>query len=214
MRTVFIGDSFLQFYSDTWIEIVSNSLGLNIVLQKGIPGGCEYYIYDTFKQLLDKEEIDLAIFTHTEPHRLVNPQRLGITYKTVTESIGSDMPADVRLAAKMYYEHLYDDQYHTTVHNLMIAEIQNICFQRNIKHVHIPSFNNFPPVNKGLWIVNGLHDIATLSGNDYYKDYSLRNHFTKTLHEKFAAWVIPHIKLYIDNPVSKRVIMLNKDDFK
>ena len=142
MRTVIVGDSFVQYTSDTWIERVVGEFGLEIVSHRGFPGGCEYFIYEFLEDSLKRNRVDLVIMTHTEAHRLVNPLYKGITPIVATTDFKSDLPDDMREAAKQYYLHLYHKRYHDLVHDMLINRVQDLCDSYAVKQVHLQSFNN------------------------------------------------------------------------
>jgi hypothetical protein len=214
MRAAILGDSFVQYFSNTWIETVSKDFDWEVILHKGFPGACQHRIYELFIDTLKSRDLDIVLFSHTEPHRLANRYKEGINYITVTQDVGKQIPQDLRQAACQYYDHIYYDRFHVDTHNLMIADIQRICVERNIKQIHMQSFNNIVPMTSGLWLVNGLHELAMLSGNEYYKDYTLKNHFSPQLHDKFGKWLSNHIRYYLDNKLDYNVVQLYKDEFR
>lgn len=216
MRTVIIGDSFVEHFDNTWLENISNELNLNIVKHIGMPGCCQYYIYEKFKDLLARKiNFDLVIFAHTDLARLACPGRININYQSVmTDKPG--IPKDIKNAAKMYYEHLYDIHFHHDVHNLLISDLVNICEKQGLKHIHFMGFDTPDKMENGLWFINGLHRlVSTVYKNESYhfNDSNLLNHFTQDLHKKFSKWAIPHIKSYLENPVDKCIVEINPKDF-
>ena len=213
MRTVIVGDSFVQYIKDTWLEQIVADFGLDVVAHRGFPGGCEYFIYEFLEDAITRGNIELVIMTHTEAHRLVNPLYKGITPIVSTTDFKSDLPDDMREAAKQYYTHLYHKRYHDLVHDMLIAKTQELCNAHAVRQVHLQSFNNPVPMKSGLWIVNGLHELATLAGEDYYRNHKLLNHFTPAVHEKFAAWLSIHMKYVFKNNLPHHVAMLYREEF-
>lgn len=212
MRTAIIGDSFAKNFSNTWLETVSRNLGLDVVLHKGWEGGAEYYIYETFVDYLRTgQELDLVIFCHTEQGRLVNNDHYGINW--VTASSDDKLPDAVRSAARNYYIYLYNERFHKDIHDLFLEKIQRMCVDRGIKQVHIPSFDYPVSGDTGLWVVNGLHSLAMTQGTHYFEDATLRNHFSRQLHDHFADWLTTHIRYYIKHDLDYHVVMLNPDEF-
>lgn len=212
MRVAIIGDSFLQYVRDTWIEDIAREFEWNVVHSQGNPGGCEYFTYEELNKIIDK--VDLVMFSHTEPHRLVNPLRKGITPIVATTDYKSDVPDDMRDAAKAYYNHLYHEPFHGTVHELLIGRMQDMCYLKNVKQVHLQSFVYPVPKTHGLWIEGSLHDIAALQGNDYYKDFSLRNHFSRSLHDRFYQWLRLHLRYYLNNDLDHHSVLMGTEEFR
>lgn len=214
MRTMIVGDSFVQYCTDTWIETIAKRLGLDIAVQMGNPGGCEFFTYENFVDNLKTDHFDLVLFTHTEHHRLPNPLKLGITPIMSTKNIGKGLPDRIVDASRAYYENLYYDRFHKDTHDLLIKEMQSICWQQQIKQIHLQSFNNVVPMTHGLWIANGMHSLATLCGEQYYLDHSLRNHFDRELHQKFAVWFGDCLENYFSAGSDLQIVRLNRDDFR
>lgn len=214
MRTIIVGDSFVQHFSDTWIEIVAKRFNLDVALQLGNPGGCEFFTYENFLDNTKGQDYELAIFTHTEHHRLPNPLKLGITPIMATKNIGKGLPDAIAEASKAYYEHIYYDRFHKETHDLLIKEMQTICWQRHIKQIHIQSFNTVIPMIHGLWIVNGLHDLATLCGENYYLDRTLKNHLNRDLHERFGKWLGDCLEQYLTSTKDLHIQRLDRDYFR
>lgn len=202
MKTVIIGDSFVSTIKDTWIESLRIRFDLDIVAHKSFMGGSEYYIYEYFTTLLagKKVNFDLVIFSHTEPSRLPNARGFNINALNATSDVLGKFPPAVKQAAKMYYEELYHQNYHSTVYNLLVKEIQSLCSQLSIKQIHLEGFDIPAPRQSGLWVSGGLHNIARLGSKDYYKDASLLNHFDTLTHKKFSDWLIPRVENYFAIP--------------
>ena len=137
MRTIILGDSFVQYRTGTWVEKIADRLGLDIAVQLGNPGGCEFFTYENLLDNLQGNEFDLVIFTHTEHHRLPNPLKLGITPIMSEKNIGKALPDPIFYASKSYYENLYYDRFHKESHDLFIKEMQTICWQRQMKQIHL-----------------------------------------------------------------------------
>ena len=207
MKTVILGDSFAQSYRDTWFELVSKKLSLNIKLQKGFSGGCEFFIYEEFINFLKKQTCELVIFCHTEPQRLANPDKIGINANTAFQ-LSSTLPQQLISAAQAYYTHLYYEPFHNTIHNLLIQDLQNICLKQNIKQIHFRSFNHPVSMLHGMWLQEDLHSIAAKSSPDYFQNYSLRNHFTPQQHQQFAYEVLPLMQEYINGNFDCKVYTL------
>lgn len=213
MKAAVVGDSFVSYVKGTWVESLADACNLDIIHHKGYAGGCEYFIYEEFERALDKGA-EIVIVTHTEPHRLVNPLYKGITPIVATSDFKSDVPDDMRAAAKEYYLHLFHEQYHNTVHNLLIEKMQQMAFQRHVLQVHLQSFVYPVPRNRGLWVLGSMHELAALQGEDYYRDFSLKNHFGENMHDKFSRFIIPHVQKYIDQQPSHTLASFHRDDFK
>jgi len=213
MKAAIIGDSFVQHCFGTWIETVAKSLGWEIQLQSGVPGGCQHFAYETFVDLIKTRKPDIVLFAHTEPHRLPNAGRYGINVVNVELPQGqANMPVAVQEAAKQYYQSLYYDRFHKDIHNLMVKDLQDLCKINNIKSVHLQSFDWPVPKHHGLWINGGLHNIASTQGEGWHFDRTLRNHFNPAIHAKLAAWLIPHIRYYLDNDLDFHTATLYRED--
>lgn len=203
MKAIILGDSYANSFNNTWFEKIFREFDLELVYQKGINGGCEFYTYQNFKEIIDKIQFDVAIFIHTEPGRLPNPLKLGISSMLVTTVAleNSNLPKEIYYAAKQYYENLYYENFHLWVHYSLIKEIQEICVDKKIKQIHIPSFF-YPetPMNFGLWITGGLYHITSLD-YDYVPGTAdkRKNHMSEELHTKLYKWLSPIMKEYLNN---------------
>ena len=131
-----------------------------------------------------------------------------------TTDYKSDVPDDMRDAAKAYYNHLYHEPFHRTVHELLISHMQDMCYRKNVKQVHLQSFVYPVPKTHGLWIEGSLHDIAALQGNDYYKDFNLRNHFGRPLHDRFYQWLRLHLRYYLNNDMDHHSVLMGTEEFR
>ena len=60
-----VGDSFTQYYEDTYLEKICKSLDLKVLDHVGFPGGDQYKIYRRFLQQLDmKPDVMSVSYTH------------------------------------------------------------------------------------------------------------------------------------------------------
>ena len=216
MKVAVFGDSFVRLFWHTWIEQVCQNFKWQVVLQQGFPGGAEYYILESLTDLLNsRDDIELVLFAHTEPSRLPNNQHLGINHVTVTQPRDPKVPQETFDAAKAYYENLYCERFHRDIHHLIVAEIQKICTERKIRHIHLQSFDQTLPRNHGLWITNGLYNVADeLQPKGWHQDKNIRNHFLPELHDKFADWLSRHIEFYLNNNLDLHIVNLSSDDLR
>lgn len=219
MNTVIVGDSFCHRYEDTWLQIVVEKFDLKILHHKSFPGGCEFFIYEEFKEFVKNKKIDLAIFTHTEPQRLANPHNMGLNSAMVLDAINNgnkkaDSKQLILEAAHSYYQHLYHKPFHDTVHDLLLQDLQRICCQQNIKQIHIQSFNNINTMTDGLWITGGLHLLATTQGQNYYQNWDLKNHLSKELNVKLGQWLVNQMQFYFDRSLAKHIVRLELENFQ
>lgn len=216
MRVAVLGDSFVRNFWHTWIEQVAKHFEWQMVLQQGFPGGAEYYVLESLTDLLNaKDDIDLVLFAHTEPSRLPNIHHIGINYVTASLPRDPKVPQEIYDASKAYYDNLYYERYHLEIHTLMIDEIQRICKSKNIKQIHLQSFDQTLRRNHGLWITKGLYNIADeLQPQGWQSNGTLRNHLVPELHDKFAAWLIGQIRYYLDNDLDLHLVNLSSDELR
>jgi hypothetical protein len=216
MKIAVLGDSFVRLFWHTWIEQVCKHFEWQVILHQGFPGGAEYYFLESLTDLLNsRDDIDLVIFAHTEPSRLPNNQHLGINYVTVTQPKEPRVSQETYEAAKAYYDNLYYERFHLDIHALIVAEIQRICKERNIRQIHLQSFDQPLPRNHGMWMTNGLYNVADeLQPEGWQLNKELRNHFVPELHDKFAAWLITHLRYYLDSKTDLHIVNLSPEDLR
>jgi hypothetical protein len=210
-KAVIIGDSFTQHYTDTYLEYIVMGCELTLVQHKGFPGQSQYRIYQAFREGLQKNP-DVMILVHTEYSRLYHPaQALNPHLEHLTMSETAD--PDIISAAKQYYQHIYDDEYHRSMYQLMLTDMQNKCRERGIKMINMPAFNSeFIDKFYGLWFVSDV-GLTSLSRADFPSWDSAvpdqrRNHFTEKGHDILAQNTLPHIVTYLgsDEPFHLHII--------
>ena len=205
-----VGDSFTQYYEDTYLEKICKSLDLEVLDHVGFPGGDQFKIYLRFLQQLEmKPNIMFCCITGYD--RIYHPkfpvQRLfdSVTFKFLkvfnSKTIKEDIPEYqlVMDAAQKYYEHLYDDSYMYTMQRLMVTDMQKKCRERNIKMINFPCFDaTFLEKTYGLWCVSEPKGLMNLSKLDdplwqSHNTDKRKNHFSPNGHNSIAEEIIPHI---------------------
>lgn len=220
MKACIVGDSFATHFKETWLEILFNNLNLECVYCKGELGGCEFYSYENFLTALERNNIELAIFFHTHQDRIPNSDRLGITHATASNiSNFSNMQQNqINLikAINQYYNHLFYNNLHDWVHYTLIKEMEQTCFDKNIKQIHLNCFGAKDDhiMNYGLWISGGLYSLSSQENQDFnvtiLKD-TRKNHFSLNLHRKFASWITPIISEYLNYGPDLKIVKLDID---
>ena len=122
-----VGDSFCSFRTHQyhWPQIVMQSLtdkpyDSNVIPRGyGFPGASWWSVRKHFLDQLNIHVPKVAVFCHTEPHRLPNPFDWGVNSRSAEIGIvhqleESDklMPVDYATAARLYYEQLWMEDYH------------------------------------------------------------------------------------------------------
>lgn len=220
MQTMIIGDSFVENIDNSWIGYIKNHLNLNVIKHESFPGGCEYYFYEQLTNISAKLtskasgfNIELLIVSHTEPQRIANAGYYPINFVNATDPNVKSCPAHIKEVAKQYYENIYHEKFHGVVHNLLIQEIQKIATDCKFKQIHFQSFDvKNIPMTHGLWIIGGLHTLASGQDTDYYKNRQLINHFNDDLNKKLAHWLIPKIENYFASNNDLEIIELNIEE--
>ena len=129
-----VGDSFAQYYQDTYLEKICKSLNLEVIDHSGFPGGDQFKIYLRFLQQLEMKP-DVMFCCHTSHDRIYHPkftiQRSldPITFKFVKvfnfKSQNSSPEYQLVVdAAQKYYENLYDNKYMFTMQRFMVNDMQ------------------------------------------------------------------------------------------
>jgi hypothetical protein len=211
MRTCIIGDSFAKTIDDTYLSVLRDSLSLDIIQHRSWPGSAEYFIYETFCDLLKSDRPDLAIFVHTEPSRLPNAGHYGINISSLEKS--NNIPESVRSAAIGYYQEIYFERYHLDMYQLMMNDIQKRCRQNQIHQIHIMAFDTRVHSDSGLWIMNGLDSLAKDDRNPpYHLREGLLNHMTADMNLKFGRWLSDRCAYYLNKNLQHQIVLLNREE--
>jgi hypothetical protein len=204
MRIAIMGDSFTLSYEKTWLELICKENNLEILHTVGFAGQSNYKIYENFKNVIMSNP-DIILFVMTDYTRLFHPTE-AITYSILTDENMFIKSEKIYNAAKLYYEHLYQNNFAKEIDRLLINEIQKICKLKKIKLIMIPAFfNGHYDKTYGLWILcnDGLTqcskiDYKKYSGKEFNSIHDYRiNHFSPNGHQILANNIIPHIKKYI-----------------
>ena len=216
------GDSFLQYYHNTWCESLVEGMGWESINHSGFPGGSQHTIYEAFVEFAKHKDTDIVLFCHTEPMRLPNKSKLGITPSSVWKDDPNgiifpwkDDPknVDVINAARNYYSYICYERFHTDTFNLMIKEIQNICYDKRWKQIHLQSFPKNAPKIHGFWLDTDLFNIGDkVLPHGWMWDKNLKNHFSTELHTKLTKWLIPHISWYLDKDIDHHIVRLYPEE--
>ena len=205
MRVSIIGDSFAQYYDNTYLQIICDSCHFKVIHHQGFPGDSQYKIYKHFLKIID-DNPDIIICCHTQHSRLYHPT-VRINPSIFHMDLGTDAVEFKNIfdAAKDYYKNLYNEDFSMFVHNMIISEMQRICQNKNIKMINLPAFEH-TYLNKfyGLWICIAKYGLKEISEEEYpnrnrsIKDTRL-NHFSDDSHKILANVLIPYICNYNDN---------------
>lgn len=202
-----VGDSFAQYYQDTYLEKICKSLNLEVIDHSGFPGGDQFKIYLRFLQQLEMKP-DVMFCCHTTYDRIYHPkftiQRYldPITFEFVKVFKSQNSSPEYQLvvdAAQKYYENLYDDKYMFTMQRFMVNDMQKKCQERGIKLINLPGFNALAlEKTYGLWCISEPKGLMNLSKIDdptwkIITGDHRKNHFSPRGHETIANELTPHI---------------------
>lgn len=152
MKIAFIGDSFCADANRnfnafnkkrkpkwlSWLELVALNYNAEIICA-GKPGTALFHAYEDLIEVLN--EADYIVLCITKEFRLANRYRMGITPTTATRLDHPDRfnvfaPNDgkrLNAAAASYYAELMSTDFHSTIHYLLIKEIDNLLHEYNKK---------------------------------------------------------------------------------
>lgn len=195
-----LGDSFCvnRDRSIDWPVIVQNSLSTNLRGQ-GFPGASWWSVRNSLIQQI-KILPRIAIFCHTEPNRLPHINDWGINSGTAEleqihtiDSYNKPMPAEFGVACKLYYKHLWYQEYHNWAMTRWLCELDELT--KGIEIVlHFFGFNDIHRHHRfqhGVSFSDPLINYSTtIQGPD------IRNHFDIATNQRFADVVMEHIRNY------------------
>jgi hypothetical protein len=192
MKIAFIGDSFcadanrnFDAYDKkrrpnwlSWVELVAQNYNAEIICT-GEVGRALFHAYETLLEVID--EADYIVLCITKEFRLPNKYRIGITPSTTSLLRHPDnneySPATgkkLKKAATSYYAELMSIDFHSTVHYLLIKEIDNLLHERNKKCIwffvgYFQLFAGHEWQQQAVVQINNKKDTEVLdSGIDYF----------------------------------------------
>jgi hypothetical protein len=196
-----LGDSFCaeRVRNIAWPVIVKNSLSANLRGQ-GFPGASWWSVRNQFIQEI-KAPPKIAIFCHTEPNRIPHEHDWGIN--TTTAELGlvpihytyddQPMPAEFQLACKLYYKHLWYQEYQNWAMTRWLCELDELTKDIEIV-LHFFGFDDIHRHHRfhhGVSFSDPLMNYATMA-----LDFNIRNHFDIDTNQRFADVVLEHIHNY------------------
>ena len=142
MKIAFVGDSFCADANrdfnawvtrhrptwPSWVELVARKYEADIICL-GEAGMALFHSYENLIDIID--EADYIVLCITKEFRLANRYRIGIT--PTTTSVLDNPSKKLKDAADAYYEELMSIDFHSTVHYLLIKEIDNLLYKHNKK---------------------------------------------------------------------------------
>jgi hypothetical protein len=206
-----LGDSFCsdRILKVDWPVIVKKSLSTPIaganrwsfkpvtLRGQGFPGASWWSVRNQLIQKI-KTPPQIAIFCHTEPNRIPNDDDWGINMGSA--DIGmihgkhlQPMTDEFQLACKLYYKHLWSRKYHEWTMTSWLCELDELTKDIEIV-LHFFGFENdhrYHRFQHGVSFSDPLRDYATFGSDPY-----LRNHFDIDTNQRFADFVLEHIRNY------------------
>jgi hypothetical protein len=195
-----LGDSFCanRDRNIDWPVIVQSSLSTNLRGQ-GFPGASWWSVRNSLIQQI-KILPKIAIFCHTEPNRLPHINDWGINSGTAElgqihqlDSYDQPMPAEFDVACKLYYKHLWHQDYHNWAMTRWLCELDELTKGIQI----VLHFFGFDDVHRHHRFCHGvsfsdplINYATTAQGSD------IRNHFDIAVNQRFADVVLEHIHNY------------------
>jgi hypothetical protein len=210
MRAAIFGDSFTQYFTNSWCDRLFDKMDWQLVDHFGFPGQSEHRIYDAFIRFVETNDVDIIVFCHTHFNRLPNKHNLGINIGSLQKP--GKIPPSIQDAARGYYEHIYLERFHEDAHYLMIRDIQSICFKKKIKQIHLESFKCRAIQEHGMWLNTPLFEIGSTQPEGWVWDDKLRNHLSPDLNAKLADWLVPRIKWYLDKDIDHHSVTLYPEE--
>lgn len=150
IKILIAGDSFAALYpgaSQGWPNLLSKNHNIKNIAQAGVS---EYKILNQIKSE-NLNQYDLVIVSHTSPSRVhikKHPVHLTELHKNC-DLIYTDIEEKNHwfnkkiLAAKLFYKHIYDDEYQIDIYNLLRKEINSLIDIPYIGLGHVPIVSKF-----------------------------------------------------------------------
>jgi hypothetical protein len=207
-----IGDSFCSHrtHQDHWPQIVMQSLtGVTYNINRipkgsGFPGASWWSVRKHLLMQLKKSVPKVAIFCHTEPHRLPHPQDWGVNIRSVElgqihllNKANEPMPEAYATAARLYYEQLWMFEYHHWAAEQWFKELDELT--KNIEKVL--HFYCFDGEYKNYTFKNGVTFDDSLINHQVKKKMISKkveeaNHFDADTNRQFAEVVVNYVNNY------------------
>jgi hypothetical protein len=195
-----LGDSFCsdRTTNTDWPVIVQQSLSTTLRGQ-GFPGASWWSVRNSLIRQL-KFLPKIAIFCHTEPNRLPHADDWGINSGTVElgmihqlNSYDQPMPAEFDVACKLYYKHLWYQEYHNWAMTRWLYELDELTKDIEIV-LHFFGFDDIHRHHRFQHGVSFSDPLITYAVNHLGLD--IRNHFDIATNQRFADVVLEHIHNY------------------
>ena len=208
-----LGDSFCghRTHQDHWPQIVMQSLtGLpynSDVIPKGygFPGASWWSVRKNLLQQLTVRTPTVAIFCHTEPHRLPHPKDWGVNTRSVELSEihvlnkkSEPMPSAYARAAQSYYEQIWMPDYHHWAVEQWFKELDELT--KDVEKVL--HFYCFDGPYKNYTFKNGVTFADSLINHQVKKKMFATkqlpeaNHFDENTNRRFAEVVVNYVNNY------------------
>lgn len=212
-----IGDSFCSHrtHKDHWPKIVHDSLTTDVLPSisprgYGFPGASWWSVRNCLLKELKIKLPKVAIFCHTEPHRLPHPEDWGVNSRSselgeihVLNKPSSPMPQEYATAARMYYEQIWMSDYHYWAIQQWFKELDDLTTGIE-KVLHFYCFTGEYTdytFKKGVTFTNPLINYQVKKKMFSTKQIPEANHFDENTNRQFAKTVLNYIDNYPGNGV-------------
>lgn len=195
-----LGDSFCanRDRNIDWPVIVQSSLSTNLRGQ-GFPGASWWSVRASLVQdikILPK----IAIFCHTEPNRMPHKDNWGINSGTAElgqihtiNSHDKPMLPEFGTACKLYYKHLWYQEYHNWAMTRWLHELDELTKDIEIV-LHFFGFDDIHRHHRFQYGVSFSDPLINYSTTIQGPD--IRNHYDIATNQRFADFVLEHIRYY------------------
>ncbi len=207
-----LGDSFCsqRNHRDHWPKIVLDNLlkieNDNSIIPRGqgYPGASWWSVR---KRLVKEIRVPpkVAIFCHTEPHRLPHKDDWGVNFRSVelgqihtTNNFDKLMPAEFKQACELYYNQIWMSEYHEWAIIQWFKELDELT-QGIEKVFHFFAFQgkyNEYTFKKGVTFADPLINYQVKRKMFSNIDPPSANHFDADTNRRFADCVLKYIKDY------------------
>lgn len=207
-----LGDSFCEMrtHKDHWPKIVLNSLTDNHLTNLnprgcGFPGASWWSVRRQLLTELDAEVPKVAVFCHTEPHRLPHPKDWGVNSRSaelgeihILGKTNEPMPESYATAVRMYYQQLWIKEYHHWAIEQWFKELDELtigiekvfhfyCFEGEYKNY---TFKN------GITFTDSLINYQVQRRMFSTKEIPQANHFDLETNRQFAEVIVNYVNNY------------------
>jgi len=157
MNIGFFGDSYVDLhwkFDDTprewkpWSRRLIEDNNWKAV-NSGVSGSSQYHAINKWNKFIqsDSNNIDMAIWTFTWENRIYHDNEtnqevfFSVAEKRKIENLKNELKIDdIELATKLYFDHIYSDEFCCYIHELLIEKILNLPkLYPNIKFIFIPN---------------------------------------------------------------------------